>query len=90
MDALKYLKITILWHISKILKIEKFYAVIGGTHLGPLAEEQLKYSIDILKEIDIKIFDVSRCTGLPVVQRLLHELGDKCTYASAGSVFEIS
>jgi len=82
--------INTLWHIANNLKIETFYAVIGGTHLGPLTEEQLKYSIDILKQIDIKILGVSHCTGLPAAQKLLHELGNKCTYASVGSVFEFS
>ncbi|MCX5814388.1 MAG: MBL fold metallo-hydrolase [Proteobacteria bacterium] len=81
--------INTLWYIAKNLNVETFYAVIGGTHLGPLTEEQLKYSIDILKQIDIKVLGVSHCTGLPVAQRLLQELGNKCTYASVGSVFEI-
>jgi len=81
--------INTLWHIAKKLKVETFYAVIGGTHLGPLTEEQLKYSIEILKQIDINILGVSHCTGLPVAQKLLNELGNKCTYASVGSVFEI-
>ena len=81
--------INTLWCIANNLKVETFYAVIGGTHLGPLTEEQLNYSIDILKQIDIKVLGVSHCTGLHVAQRLLQELGEKCTYASVGSVFEI-
>ncbi|MCX5806387.1 MAG: MBL fold metallo-hydrolase [Proteobacteria bacterium] len=82
--------INTLWHIAKSLRVETFYAVIGGTHLGSLTEEQLMYSIDILKQIDIKILGVSHCTGLLAAQKLFHELGNKCTYASAGSVFEFS
>jgi 7,8-dihydropterin-6-yl-methyl-4-(beta-D-ribofuranosyl)aminobenzene 5'-phosphate synthase len=82
--------INTLWYIANNLKVETFYAVIGGTHLGPLTEEQLKYSIDILKQIDIKVLGISHCTGIPASQKLLHELGNKCTYASVGTTFEIT
>lgn len=82
--------INTLWHIAKNLSIETFYAVIGGTHLGPLAEEQLTYSIDVLKQINIKVLGLSHCTGIPVAHRLHKELGDKCIYASVGTTFEIT
>ncbi len=82
--------INTLWHIAKNLKIETFYAVIGGTHLGFLSEEQLNYSIEVLKQIDIQTLGVSHCTGLTAACRLFAELGSRCTYASVGTTFEIT
>jgi 7,8-dihydropterin-6-yl-methyl-4-(beta-D-ribofuranosyl)aminobenzene 5'-phosphate synthase len=82
--------INTLWYVAKNMGVETFQAVIGGTHLGPLTEEQLKYSMDIIKQIDIKILGVSHCTGFIAAQKLFYELGNKCTYASVGSVFEFS
>ncbi|MCX5803347.1 MAG: MBL fold metallo-hydrolase [Proteobacteria bacterium] len=81
--------INTLWHIVRKMKKETFYAVIGGTHLGFVEEEQLNYTIDIIKQIDIQIIGVSHCTGLTVAYRLFKEFGDRFSYASVGSSFEI-
>lgn len=82
--------INTLWHIAKNMRADTFYAVIGGTHLSFLEEDQLKHSIDILKQIDVELLGVSHCTGLTVAHKLFTELGSRCKYASVGTIFEIA
>ena len=78
-----------LWHVSRQLKNESFYAVIGGTHLGFIEEEQLRHTMNVLEEIDIRLIGLSHCTGLAIAHNLSREFGDRVSYASAGSVFDI-
>jgi 7,8-dihydropterin-6-yl-methyl-4-(beta-D-ribofuranosyl)aminobenzene 5'-phosphate synthase len=68
---------------------EKIHAIIGGTHLAFLAEEQLEASIKTLKELSVQRIGVSHCTGLRAASRLAHEFGDRFFFASVGTVLEV-
>jgi 7,8-dihydropterin-6-yl-methyl-4-(beta-D-ribofuranosyl)aminobenzene 5'-phosphate synthase len=65
------------------------YAVIGGTHLGPVADEQREKTIDALKKFDIERIGVSHCTGLKTACRLAVEFGNRFFFCNVGTVVEV-
>jgi len=65
------------------------YAVIGGTHLWPVSEEQREKTIDALKAFDMARIGVSHCTGLPPAMRLAQEFGERFFFCNVGSVVEV-
>lgn len=67
----------------------KFYAIIGGTHLDFLMPEQLEESIRALKKIKIEKIGVCHCTGMRAASRLQQEFGDRFFYGHVGSFLEI-
>lgn len=81
--------INIINHVISKMKKERFYAILGGTHLDFLTEEQLQESIKYLKNIEFEKLCVSHCTGLRASFRLYKEFGERFTYAGVGSVLEI-
>ena len=68
---------------------ENFYAVLGGTHLDFLTQEQLEESIKALKKMKIEKIGVCHCTGMRAAFRLHHEFGDRFFYGHVGSGLEI-
>jgi 7,8-dihydropterin-6-yl-methyl-4-(beta-D-ribofuranosyl)aminobenzene 5'-phosphate synthase len=76
-------------YVLKHLKKEKLYALIGGTHLGFLKDDQLERTIIRLKQYDFNKIGVSHCTGLKAAVRLLQEFKDKFFFANVGASFEI-
>ncbi len=66
----------------------QIYAVIGGTHLGPVSDEQREKSIDALKAFDIERLGVSHCTGLKTATLLAREFGDRFFFCNVGTVVE--
>jgi len=81
--------INILNHVMEKTGKEKFYAILGGTHLDFLTPEQLEESIQALKKVPIEKLGVSHCTGMKAASRLHQEFGDRFSYGSVGSVLEI-
>ena len=65
------------------------HAVIGGTHLWPVTEEQREKSIKALKEFDMDRIGVSHCTGLKPAMRLAQEFGDRFFFCNVGNVVEV-
>jgi 7,8-dihydropterin-6-yl-methyl-4-(beta-D-ribofuranosyl)aminobenzene 5'-phosphate synthase len=68
---------------------ENFYAVLGGTHLDFLTQEQLEESIKALKKMKIEKIGVCHCTGMRAAFRLQHEFGERFFYGHVGSELEI-
>lgn len=64
-------------------------AIIGGTHLGSVSEEQRNMSIKSLKDFDIENIGVSHCTGLETSIQLSNEFGDRFFFCNVGTVIEI-
>ena len=42
---------------------KKIYGILGGTHLIEADEIRINKTIDVLKDLDIKLIGVSHCTG---------------------------
>lgn len=81
--------INILNHVIHKMGKEKFYAIMGGTHLDFLTPEQLEESIKSLKQIKIEKIGVSHCTGMKAAFRLHQEFGERFFYGYVGSTLEI-
>lgn len=81
--------INILDYAIKMTGCEKIWAVIGGTHLGPVSEEQKSATIKKLKEFNIENIGVSHCTGLNAALALSREFGEKFFFSNVGTVVEL-
>jgi len=81
--------INIIHHVMNRTGKQKFYAIVGGTHLNFLAPEQLEESIKSLKRLDIEKIGVSHCTSMKAAFRLHQEFGDRFSYGCVGSVLEV-
>jgi 7,8-dihydropterin-6-yl-methyl-4-(beta-D-ribofuranosyl)aminobenzene 5'-phosphate synthase len=68
---------------------DKFYAILGGTHLDFLTPEQLDESIKVLKKMKIEKIGVCHCTGMRAAFRLHQEFGDRFFYGHVGSGLEV-
>jgi len=68
---------------------DNFYAILGGTHLDFLTEEQREESIKALKKIKAEKIGVCHCTGMRAAFRLQHEFGDRFFYGHVGSSLDI-
>jgi len=67
----------------------RIHTIIGGTHLGPVSEEQKEQSIKALKEFDIGRIGVSHCTGLKTSMRLAGEFGERFFFCNVGTVVTV-
>lgn len=81
--------INIIHHVVAKTGKEKFYAILGGTHLDFLTPEQLEESIIALSKLEIERIGVSHCTGMRAAFRLHQEFGDRFFYGCVGSVLEV-
>lgn len=81
--------INILNHVIKKTGKDRFYAIIGGTHLDFLAPEQLEESIKALRKMQIERIGASHCTGMKGAFRLHQEFGDRFFYGHVGSTLDI-
>lgn len=81
--------INTLEYVAKTLNVDRFYGVIGGTHLGLVGENQFKRSIEALKDFKIEKIGFSHCTGIEVSFLLKKTFGENSFYASVGYVFEL-
>jgi 7,8-dihydropterin-6-yl-methyl-4-(beta-D-ribofuranosyl)aminobenzene 5'-phosphate synthase len=75
-------------HVVQRMKKDHFHAILGGTHLGFLAPEQLEESIRFLKGMKVDRIGVSHCTGFRGASRLQQEFGDRFFYGWVGSSLE--
>ncbi len=67
----------------------RIHTVMGGTHLGPVGQEQVDRTIAALREFDIAHIGVSHCTGPKVAARMANEFGDRFFFCSVGTVVEV-
>ena len=75
-------------HVVEKTGKERFFAILGGTHLDFLTLEQLEASILSLKKMTIEKIGASHCTGMKAAFRLHQEFGDRFFYGCVGSVLE--
>jgi len=81
--------INILNHVINKTGKDRFYAIVGGTHLDFLAPKQLEESIKALRKIQIEKIGASHCTGMSGAFRLHQEFGDRFFYGHVGSTLEV-
>lgn len=72
----------------KRMNEDRIHTVFGGTHLGPVGEEQREASLEALKTMKIAHLGVSHCTEMKAAVRLAREWGDRFVFCSVGTVFQ--
>ena len=80
--------INILNYVREKTGEKRIYGVVGGTHLGPVSQEQREQSIAALKEFNIERLGVSHCTGMSASLRLAQEFQEKFFFCNVGTVVE--
>ena len=81
--------INIIHHVIHKTGRERFYAIVGGTHLDFLTPNQLEETIEVLKKMEIERIGAAHCTGMRAAFRLSQEFGDRFFYGHVGSGLEI-
>jgi 7,8-dihydropterin-6-yl-methyl-4-(beta-D-ribofuranosyl)aminobenzene 5'-phosphate synthase len=81
--------INIINYVTERTGKDKFYAILGGTHLDFLTSEQLEESIQTLKKMKIQKIGVCHCTGMRAAFRLQQEFGDRFFYGHVGSSLDV-
>ncbi|MBE3588502.1 MAG: MBL fold metallo-hydrolase [Thermoanaerobacteraceae bacterium] len=81
--------VNIVEHARQVTGVSRVYGIIGGTHLGPVPEEQLERTINYLQGLNLQFLAANHCTGLPVTARLAGIFGSTFHFAPAGAVFTL-
>ncbi len=81
--------INILAYVQEQTGKSRIHTIMGGTHLGPVGQEQVDETIAALRQFDIARIGVSHCTGQKVAARLAHEFGERFFFCSVGTVVEV-
>ncbi len=81
--------INILDYVVEQTGKRRIHTIMGGTHLGPVGQEQVDETISALHEFDIARIGVSHCTGQKVSARLAQEFGDRFFFCGVGAVVEV-
>ena len=81
--------INTLEHVANKTGSRDVYAVIGGTHLGFCAQEQLTSTVAALRGMGIKKLAASHCTGFAASARLLREFPKEFQVAMVGYTLEV-
>ena len=68
--------------------LDRFHAVIGGSHLGAAPPEYINQAIDTLKKYHVSTACLVHCTGPAAVCQVSTRLGDVSYFGSTGTVFE--
>jgi 7,8-dihydropterin-6-yl-methyl-4-(beta-D-ribofuranosyl)aminobenzene 5'-phosphate synthase len=72
-------------YVLNHFKGEKLSAIIGGTHLAFLKDDQVEKTITQLKQYNFNKIGVSHCTGLKAEMRLFQEFKEKFFVANVGT-----
>jgi len=77
--------INIIRYGLKVLKTDKLFAIVGGTHLGPASPEQRESTISDLLDAKPAIVAANHCTGFSMMTRLKDSFGDRFIAAFVGT-----
>ena len=76
-------------HVCEHFQRQEVYAVVGGTHLGPVSVEQFDRTLEDLKRFNIQKLGVSHCTGQRRAAMLRNEFGKRFFFGSVGAVLTV-
>lgn len=75
-------------HFKTQLRVTQIHAIIGGTHLGPVAEDQYSATETYLKDHPDMRIGIGHCTGQVRAARLYSHFPDRVSFAATGTAFE--
>lgn len=77
--------VNVIKHFENKTGHKKFFAVIGGTHLGFLdSPDQLEKSMQAFESYGFELIAVSHCTGNEAAAACFHRFKNKFAFANAG------
>ncbi|AEE14342.1 beta-lactamase domain protein [Thermodesulfobium narugense DSM 14796] len=82
--------INIIRYGFKLLKTNKLYAIVGGTHLGPADPVQRENTISDLLDAKPTIVAANHCTGFSMMAKLKDSFGDSFIAAFVGTEIDFS
>lgn len=74
---------------QELTGIDRVYAVIGGTHLGPASRDRVDRTTRELRRMGVQIVAASHCTGLKAACVLDNEFGDSFVFNNAGTCISL-
>jgi 7,8-dihydropterin-6-yl-methyl-4-(beta-D-ribofuranosyl)aminobenzene 5'-phosphate synthase len=75
-------------HGLAVTGCERLHGWIGGTHLGPVADQQQDLTIAQLQDFQPDFVAANHCTGFKMMARLQDAFGDRFIPAFVGTVIE--
>jgi 7,8-dihydropterin-6-yl-methyl-4-(beta-D-ribofuranosyl)aminobenzene 5'-phosphate synthase len=80
--------INVMEHVRAEIAIERFHAVIGGTHLGYCPPSATDNAIEAFERFGVDLVATSHCTGDTPNKVLKKHFNERFVQAKAGTVFE--
>jgi len=78
----------IIHHVRRKTGIQRFHAVVGGTHLGAAEKRDWEEALQLLDDCQVALVATSHCTGFHANCFLSSRLGERVAPAYAGTTFE--
>lgn len=76
-------------HAREFTGIDRVYAVIGGFHLARSNDEEIRMTIDYLKQLQPALVVPTHCTGLEAISQIAREMGDVFIEGVVGATYII-
>jgi 7,8-dihydropterin-6-yl-methyl-4-(beta-D-ribofuranosyl)aminobenzene 5'-phosphate synthase len=80
--------VNILRHVREQAGLTSLFAVVGGTHLAPVGDEQFEKSVVALEEFQVRKIMVGHCTGQKRAADLYRIFGKRFSFSLIGSSLE--
>jgi 7,8-dihydropterin-6-yl-methyl-4-(beta-D-ribofuranosyl)aminobenzene 5'-phosphate synthase len=74
-------------HVRDRTGIDRFHAILGGTHLGAGTPEDWEKALELFESCRVEKIATSHCTGFQAASFLACRLGDRVSPAAAGVSF---
>lgn len=81
--------INVIKHGMAVTGCDRLHAIIGGTHLGPVEQEQQEATLAELTRLEPALVAANHCTGFNMLARLYAIFGAKFFPAFVGTTIEI-
>jgi 7,8-dihydropterin-6-yl-methyl-4-(beta-D-ribofuranosyl)aminobenzene 5'-phosphate synthase len=74
-------------HATRVSRVPKIHAVIGGFHLSGLDAERIDRVVEALRGFEVDYLVPQHCTGAEALVRLAQRMGPELVVTSTGSTF---
>jgi len=78
----------IVGHVRAKTGLDRFHAILGGTHLGAGTEKDWEQALHLIESCGVEKIATSHCTGFHAASYLACRLGSRVAPASAGVSFD--
>ncbi len=72
-------------YAQEISGVEKVWAILGGFHLAPAEEDEIKRTIDAIIEIEPRMVVPSHCTGFRAMAEFARRMPEQFVLGAVGT-----